>query len=156
LPALLQGLVNVMKKAFSILVILLVVAYGLATEQGVNITGLSETSTVSDNSIQHAYENQQSDLQVRGQGTVSKVLRDDTEGSRHQKFILKLDDGPSLLIAHNIDLAPRVKNLAKGDIVEFFGEYEWNSKGGVLHWTHADPGGRHVDGWLKHNGQTYR
>jgi len=87
---------------------------------------------------------------------VTKVLGDDLHGSRHQRFILKLDDGRTLLIAHNIDLAPRINGLKLGDIVDFHGEYKWNSKGGVIHWTHHDPSHRHVAGWLKHDGRTYQ
>ncbi|EPO2912080.1 DUF3465 domain-containing protein, partial [Vibrio cholerae] len=82
--------------------------------------------------LQQAYQSQQSDLQVQGFGQVAKVLPDDNDGSRHQKFILKLNSGQTLLVAHNIDLAPRIPNLKVGDSVEFYGEYEWNKKGGVL------------------------
>jgi hypothetical protein len=41
-------------------------------------------------------------------------------------------------------------------MIQFYGEYEWNNKGGVVHWTHRDPNGHHVGGWLKHNGSTYQ
>ncbi|MHA2714255.1 DUF3465 domain-containing protein [Vibrio owensii] len=109
-----------------------------------------------DQVLMQAYQSQQSDVQVRGSGVVIRVLRDDNVGSRHQKFILKLESRQTLLVAHNIDLAPRVANLNVGDRIEFNGEYEWNSKGGVLHWTHHDPQGRHEGGWLKHNGRTYQ
>ncbi|GIB63196.1 putative lipoprotein [Vibrio cholerae] len=105
--------------------------------------------------LQQAYQSQQSDLQVQGFGQVVKVLPDDNDGSKHQKFILKLNSGQTLLVAHNIDLAPRIPNLKVGDSVEFYGEYEWNKKSGVLHWTHKDPQNRHAHGWLKHNGQLY-
>ncbi|EKM14127.1 hypothetical protein VCHC69A1_3231A, partial [Vibrio cholerae HC-69A1] len=105
-----------------------------------------------DSVLQQAYKSQQSDLQVQGFGKVVKVLPDDNDGSKHQKFILKLNSGQTLLVAHNIDLAPRIPNLKVGDSVEFYGEYEWNKKGGVLHWTHKDPQNRHAHGWLKHNG----
>jgi hypothetical protein len=50
---------------------------------------------------------------------VKAILRDDNEGSRHQKFILSLDNGLTVLVAHNIDLAPRIDHLRKGDRVEF-------------------------------------
>ncbi len=107
-------------------------------------------------SVQQAYKNQQSNVQIKGTGKVLKILADDLDGSRHQRFILKLSSGQTVLVAHNIDLAKKIQPLSKGDSVEFYGEYEWNSKGGVIHWTHHDPSGRHIDGWLKHNAKTYQ
>ena len=109
-----------------------------------------------DKVIQNAFNGRQSNLQVHSQATVYRILPDDTKGSRHQKFLLRLSTGLSLLIAHNIDLAPRINTIRVGDTVEFYGEYEWNDKGGVVHWTHHDPQGRHVGGWLLHNGKYYQ
>ncbi|MEZ8558457.1 DUF3465 domain-containing protein [Vibrio cyclitrophicus] len=108
-----------------------------------------------DRLLKQAYENNQSDIQVRGSGTVYRILPDDNKGSRHQKFILRLASKQTLLVAHNIDLAPRIPNLKRGDRVEFYGEYEWNNKGGVMHWTHRDPRNNHAHGWLKHQGEVY-
>jgi hypothetical protein len=110
----------------------------------------------SDAALSQAYQNQQSNLQIQGDGIVVKILPNDTQGSQHQRFILKLSTGQTLLVAHNIDLAPGIESLNEGDTVEFNGEYEWNEKGGVIHWTHHDPQNLHVSGWLKHNGQTYQ
>lgn len=106
--------------------------------------------------IQAAFNDQRSGVQIQGEGIVSKLLADDNDGSRHQRFILALSSGQTILVAHNIDLAPRVSGLNSGDTVAFYGVYEWNAKGGVVHWTHHDPAGRHVGGWLKHNSQTYQ
>ena len=87
---------------------------------------------------------------------VLKVLHDDEDGSRHQKFLLRLPSSLTVLIAHNIDLAPRIEDLRAGDSVEFNGDYEWNAKGGIVHWTHHDPAGRPVSGWLKRKGRIYQ
>lgn len=106
--------------------------------------------------LSEAFTSKQSDLQVQGRGVVVRLLPDDLKGSRHQRFILKLGSGQTLLIAHNIDLAPRIDDLKLGDEVEFYGEYEWNPKGGVIHWTHDDPKGNHPHGWLKHHGKVYQ
>jgi hypothetical protein len=84
------------------------------------------------------------------------VLSDDNDGRRHQRFVVALASGQTLLISHNIDLAPRVAGLRKGDVVSFGGEYEWNAEGGVIHWTHRDPGNRHPAGWINHNGKLYQ
>ena len=108
-----------------------------------------------ESTIARAFRERSSGIQVSAKGVTTKILSDDNKGSRHQRFILELPSGQTLLIAHNIDLAPRIKSLRVGDAVEFNGVYEWNAKGGVIHWTHHDPQGRHEGGWLRHQGRTY-
>ena len=102
-----------------------------------------------------AFSNQRSDIQVRQHGTIVAVLSDDTVGDRHQRMIVRLGNDQTLLIAHNIDLAPRVPDPLSGKTLGFYGEYEWNDEGGVIHWTHADPDGKHVNGWLEYEGKRY-
>ena len=115
-----------------------------------------EVSPVAVDELQRVIAERRSATQVRGVGTVIRVLSDDNDGSRHQRFILRIPTGESLLIAHNIDLAPRVAGLNVGDTVSFYGEYEWNDRGGVIHWTHHDPRGTHEGGWVEHNGRRYQ
>jgi hypothetical protein len=91
---------------------------------------------------------------VEAAGVVTRILSDDRDGGRHQRFVLELASDLTLLVAHNIDLAPRVP-LREGDRVDFKGQYEWNPEGGVLHWTHHDPDGQHEPGWLLHGGRRY-
>jgi len=113
-------------------------------------------SLVDDASIGRAFRNHTSGIEVEGEGTVIRLLDDDVKGPRHQRFIVELASGQTLLMTHNIDLAPRINGLKVGDGVQFKGEYIWNEKGGVVHWTHHDPQGRHVAGWILHNGKTYQ
>ncbi|MEA3371072.1 MAG: DUF3465 domain-containing protein [Campylobacterota bacterium] len=117
-----------------------------------------ETPHLRENSdkIEKAFYKKQSDIQVLGVGVVVKILKDDLKGHKHQRFILRLKSGHTILVAHNIDLAPKIHSLKKGDSVEFYGEYEYNKKGGVVHWTHHDPRKRHINGWLKHQHATYQ
>ncbi len=89
-------------------------------------------------------------------GTVQRLLGDDNEGSRHQRFILQLaQQQRTLLIAHNIDLAARVP-LRRGDKVRLRGRYESNDRGGVIHWTHHDPQGLNSGGWIEYQGVRYQ
>jgi|SRR5690554_620644 len=112
-------------------------------------------SASNSDALYQAWQQQRSAVQVHGRGVVTRVLPDDTKGSQHQRFILQISPQQTLLIAHNIDLAPRLPNLQRGDSVEFYGQYEWNPQGGVVHWTHKDPRGRHAHGWLRYDDQQY-
>ena len=102
-----------------------------------------------DDSLARAVADQARDVPVTGRGEVLRLLPDDREGSPHQRILLRVAGGGTVLIAHNLELAPRVSPLAVGDELEFAGDYVWNEKGGVVHWTHPDPQGRHRAGWLR-------
>lgn len=146
-----------MKKLLFLLALTLVVA--VVYFQRPTLPPLSEpvaAAQPADAALIRAIRAHARNVRVEGEGTVMKVLPDDTEGTPHQRFILRLASGETILIAHNIDLAPGIPSLRQGDTVGFNGEYEWNAQGGVVHWTHHDPSGRHQAGWLKHNGTVYR
>ena len=113
------------------------------------------TSTMDAGAIIEAFGAHRNLPMVQGSGIVKKVLKDDTKGSKHQKILLKVSDNITILIAHNIDLAPRVADVKAGDAVAYKGEYIYTPKGGTVHWTHKDPRNHHEAGYLKHNGNTY-
>ncbi|MEM7401062.1 MAG: DUF3465 domain-containing protein [Pseudomonadota bacterium] len=115
-------------------------------------TPVADQSVLSD--IAGLYESQISGVMVTTIGEVTRILANDEKGSRHQRFIIATHDGVSVLIAHNIDLAPSVP-VRIGDEVSLYGQYEWNHKGGVLHWTHHDPNKTHEEGWIEHQGRRY-
>lgn len=108
-----------------------------------------------DEAIELALRTRRSGLVVETGGTVVKLLPDDRVGDRHQRFLLELASGHTVLVAHNIDLAPKIP-LREGARVRIRGQFEWNEKGGVLHWTHHDPGGRRPGGWVDWQGKRYR
>ena len=88
-------------------------------------------------------------------GFVKRLLSDDNDGSRHQRFILDIGGRRTLLIAHNIDLAKRVP-LGMGDRVVIRGMYEWNDLGGLVHWTHDDPLGAEAGGYIRYRSRLYK
>jgi len=115
-----------------------------------------EPAALVNNTPSGAAQSFRNGAQTQGSGVVIRILADDDDGSRHQRFIIRLDSGRTLLIAHNIDVASRIASLREGDTVAFNGVFESNDKGGLIHWTHRDPQGRHEAGWLQHEGRTYQ
>ena len=99
--------------------IALAVAYVGGVESGL-IPGRQHDAAIGANGadavLSAAFENRRSDVQVQGSGHVTRVLPDDNDGSRHQRFIVRLASGQTLLVAHNIDLANRVAAVKPGDV----------------------------------------
>ena len=103
--------------------------------------------------IEQLFKSRKSGQDVTISAEVIKTLLDDNDGSRHQRFIVK-SGIHSVLIAHNIDIASRVP-VGTGDFLEIKGVYEWNEKGGVIHWTHRDLNQKRPGGWIIYNNKKY-
>ena len=93
--------------------------------------------------------------EVTVEAPVVRLLEEDDQGTPHQKFLIALSNGTTVLIAHNIRQAPKVP-LRVGDIVTIHGEYIWNRKGGLIHWTHISDTPKHESGWIDLNGVRYQ
>jgi hypothetical protein len=119
-------------------------------------SGPADVRLTSPERIESAFENREENVPVTVAGTVVRILKDERDGvgSDHQRFIIRLADGRTVLIVHNIDVAPRVSGLSAGSEVTVRGEYVWNPKGGLIHWTHRDPDGSHGGGWIRFGGRT--
>lgn len=87
------------------------------------------------------------------EGTVSKLLPDDLNGSKHQHFLVAVSPSKTVKVAHNIDLAAYVP-VKVGDKVTMKCEYIKSSPYDVAHWTHYDPRGGE-GGYIEHNGIKY-
>src|SRR5947208_455422 len=120
----------------------------LASSCGAVVTGNA--------TVERAYAQHLSAVEVTAQGTVTRLLADDTGPSgTHQRFIVQVSgSSQTLLIDNNVDIGKRVP-VTTGDGVTVHGEYVWNGQGGLVHFTHHDPAHTHEDGWIEMKGVRY-
>lgn len=102
----------------------------------------------------HGLEKSDTGSWIEVTGFVKRLLSDDNDGARHQRFVLDVGGRRTLLIAHNIDLAKRVP-VGMSDRVRVRGMYEWNELGGLVHWTHQDPNGIEEGGYVRYRTRVY-
>ncbi len=95
-------------------------------------------------------------VEVTTSAQVWRLLPNDenSRGFRHQRFLIRLGNGTTVLVANDVTVGQMVPVKA-GDIVEIKGEYIWTERGGVLHWTHHTDD-RHVGGWIRLGNQIYQ
>lgn len=85
---------------------------------------------------------------------VVKVLPDDTQGLKHQRWYVRLSDGSQVFAVYNIDQTARVP-VQVGQTMSLGGEFKWTDQGALIHWLHSDPSGRRPNGYVIVNGQKY-
>lgn len=150
----------------AVLGVLALVGY-LRTPQSLGISGsatpAAPTSTTAARSateagaesIERAIAAKAEEVWVRVEAVVHKELPDDTQGDEHQRFLIKLDSGTTVLVAHNTDVAPRAP-VKLGDRVKIRGKYVWNDKGGLIHWTHHNERKPNDEfGWIQVGGERF-
>ncbi len=110
--------------------------------------------------VRQSFRAMQSKVWVETEGTVSRLLRDDTnpDNGRHQIFLLRLAPDLQVKISHDYDDAGYLDGLKVGDHLKLQGRYEFEERGGVIHFTHrADrPTKNKPGGWIDFNGKRYQ
>ncbi|HUA08549.1 MAG TPA: DUF3465 domain-containing protein [Candidatus Acidoferrales bacterium] len=104
-----------------------------------------------------AYGSGQSGVEVIGSGTVLALLgTSNGRSGEHEGFLLKLTGqcDLALRIETNVDITGPVP-LQPGETVVVKGQFEDDADGGVIHWTHHDPSGRHITGYVEAGGKFY-
>lgn len=121
------------------------------------VAACAATESPNDAVVCSAYSGGRSGVEVVADGTVTRVLG--TEQGRvspHEGFLVRLASGCSLTVRveANTDFTGAIP-LGIGEHVLVKGEYEYYPRGGVIHWTHRDPRGRHDNGYIEAGGHSY-
>jgi hypothetical protein len=115
------------------------------------------TQAPDDGAVCAAYSQSRSQVEVVADGTVTRLLGVQAGRiSPHEGFLLRLESGCSLVVRveANTDFTGPIP-LERGEHVLVKGEYEYYPLGGVIHWTHRDPRGRHEGGYIEAAGRIY-
>jgi hypothetical protein len=109
--------------------------------------------------VYDAWRRQLSHVEVTASGSVARVLGTSSGPSGvHESFLVHLrgagGHGLTVRVEDNVDLTGPIP-LAAGDDVEVRGEYIYDSSGGLIHYTHNDPRGRHPGGYVRAEGRTF-
>lgn len=120
------------------------------------ISASASVSNATDADLVRAVEsNRRVDFVKASEMKVVELLQDDTQGSPHQKFKIRLSDNKIVTVISNLDMCVHIP-VQIGDSVGAGGQYiPTGPATGILHWVHADPSKRRPDGYVELNGHVY-
>ncbi|HEV3092724.1 MAG TPA: DUF3465 domain-containing protein [Candidatus Cybelea sp.] len=110
-----------------------------------------------DRAVCGAFSAARSGVEVVAGGSITRIFGvRPGRTSPHEGFLMHLDSGCDLVVRVevNTDFTGDIP-LRAGENVAVKGEYEYYPRGGVIHWTHRDPRGRHENGYVQAGGQMY-
>jgi hypothetical protein len=105
--------------------------------------------------VEEAFRARQTGIMSEVTGTVVRIMMDDRDDLRNQKFLIRLPNDQSLLVVHDQKAGGRVP-VSVGDSVLVRGEYVWTETGGTLRNTQRDFSPRRLHGWIDHEGIRYQ
>lgn len=129
------------------------IVIGMALVLG-QVTGCGDDSLPDNDRLERIFADGETGVWVSGHGTVSQVPSDETGASPSQRLVVRISDGLSVVVRHELEHSARVP-AEKGDTVAFQGRYTWDGRGGLVAYTYAaedQPGG---GGWIELDGQRY-
>ncbi|MDQ2908907.1 MAG: DUF3465 domain-containing protein [Candidatus Eremiobacteraeota bacterium] len=138
-----------------------------STVAGLSLTALvfavgcaPATGDAANGAIYDAWRGGNSHLEVTASGTVSRILGTRLGRSgEHEGFLLHLSGaagrGLTVRVEDNVDLTGPIP-LSPGDGATVRGEYIYDPRGGLIHYTHRDPRGRHDAGYVQVGGRLYQ
>jgi len=105
--------------------------------------------------VQQAFMDHESGIMAEISGKVVRNLRDNRVDVQRQRFMVRMANGQTVMIIHDVTEAERVP-IRLDDVVLVRGQYEWEESGGVIHWTHKDSSTERRHGWIDHKGRRYQ
>jgi Protein of unknown function (DUF3465) len=94
-----------------------------------------------------------SSVEIRDAGVVVRVLGNrSSQSGAHEGFIVRILR-QTLRVEDNVDITGPIP-LRAGRAIELQGQLECDDY--VIHWTHHDPRGRHISGYISVDGKTYQ
>lgn len=117
-----------------------------------------QSTPAANSAVYAAFESGTSRVEVSATGIVTRTMGMRTGRSgTHEGFLMQADGkrGLVLRVEDNVDITGPIP-LRNGQHVIVRGEYEYYPRGGVIHWTHHDPAGRHENGYVEVAGKRYQ